>query len=192
MTDTSSTGRRIVLVRHATPLIDPARPAGEWALDERSAGDVRRLAEALQRLGVDSLVTSPEPKAARTAHLIAQALRLRVTHDDALREQGGGTVPWFDDQAAFRSAVADHFLRHKEAVFGRESSDAAVARFREGVDRACARHSLPVLVTHGRVMCGYMGRTLGRDPMEFWSDLQMPDAYVVDPEAGTVSRVNPM
>jgi broad specificity phosphatase PhoE len=181
--------RRLVLVRHARPDIDPLRPAGEWPLAAGAAASVERLAASLDGLGADGVITSPEPKAAATARILSTALDLPLSEDDAFREQGGDGIPWFDDPAEFHAAVANHFARHDAVVFGAESSSMAALRFANGVERSRSMYRYPIVVTHGRVMCGYLRRATGVDPMTIWPSLQMPDALAVVRDAGTIARV---
>lgn len=185
---TTSHARKLVLVRHALPVIVQDRPPEEWSLHDDAAADVECLAGELRRQGIDGIVTSPEPKAIGTAHLIATKLDIPVTEDDALREQGGGSVPWLEGEA-FGRTVAEHFARPDEAVFGTETSNAAADRFAIGVDRACRQYTLPAIVTHGRVMCAWLRRAVGRDPMEIWPHLRLPDALLVDQEKGTAEWI---
>lgn len=189
MQGAASQARRIVLVRHARPDIDPARPAGEWSLAHDAGEVVNRLAANLGGLGVDGVLSSPEPKALATARILSTALDIPLAEDDAFREQGLDSVPWIPDQDGFVAVVRDHFARPDAAVFGDEPSTMAAARFADGVERALEMHGFPIVVTHGRVMCGYLRRATGVDPMEIWPTLRMPDALVVDPGAPTIVRV---
>jgi broad specificity phosphatase PhoE len=182
-------GTSIVLVRHARPVIDPGRPPGEWALDELYAPDVQALVESLRPLGLDGVVTSPEPKAVGTARAIVDALGVPLSEDEALREQGSGPIPWFENPDDFRGAVAEHFRRRDEAVFGGEASADAAGRCDGAVGRARARFRRPALVTHGRVMCGYLRDELHVDPVFIWSDLRMPDALMLDFEKRSLTRI---
>ena len=175
----------LVLVRHARPLIDPRRPAATWDLHPAAGPDVAQLAEAIRPLGVDGVASSLEPKAQATAAILAERLGLPLTIEDAFREQSSEGLPWLGDEA-FRAAVAEHFARPQEAVLGTESSADAARRFAAGVDRARADFRRPVVVTHGRVLCGYLAQTLGIAPLPLWSGLRLPDALLVDLAAGTV------
>lgn len=180
---------KIVLVRHARPEIDPAYPAGIWELAGDAGVAVDRLAMDLAGLSVDGIVTSPEPKAAATAQIIAAALDLPRSEDESFREQGLDTTPWISGPDGFVQAVRDHFACPEEAVFGDEPSSVAAARFAFGVERARAMHQYPVIVTHGRVMCGYLREAIGVEPMDVWPTLRMPDALVVDLDGKTLERV---
>ncbi len=171
---------RILVVRHAKPVVDAGRPSREWDLAESTRDDVLSLAARLGPFDVDGIITSPERKAVATAGIIATELRLAVVEDPAMHEQGGEAVPWIGSESAFHEAVARHFARPAEVVLGNESSDDAVKRFGAGVERARAHYRFPLLVGHGRVMSGFIARITDTHPMQVWTDLRMPDAFVVD------------
>jgi broad specificity phosphatase PhoE len=171
---------RIVLVRHAKPMVDPGRPSHEWDLEDGAWEDVVSLAAHLGPFDVDGIITSPERKAVATAGIIATELRLPVVVEPALHEQGSQAVPWVGSERVFREAVARHFARPREVVLGNESSDDAVKRFCAGVERARACYRFPLLVGHGRVMSGFIAPIAETRPMEIWTDLRMPDAFIVD------------
>jgi broad specificity phosphatase PhoE len=84
----------------------------------------------------------------------------------------------------FQAAVAEHFSRPTDVVLGAESSSAAVDRFEMAVNRARMDRRCPILVSHGRIMCGYMARAVGIDPMSIWPTLLMPDAIMLDLDTG--------
>ena len=180
---------RLVLVRHAEPVVDPQRLAHEWQLADGAEKEALSLAAQLRSLGVDGIMTSPERKAAATAEVIAIVLGLELGEETLLREQGGESVPWFESGSAFRTAVADHFSRPDEVVLGNESSNEAVERFATAVERARSRYRFPLLVAHGRIMSGFAGRVIDTHPMDFWKDLRMPDAFVIDFLTRTCKRL---
>jgi len=97
-------------------------------------------------------------------------------------------LPWMDAPEAFTAAVRRHFEQPRAAVLGDEPSAEAAGRFSSAVERARSRYRFPVLVTHGRVMCAYLGATTGIDPMRAWERLRMPDALILDMESGTYAR----
>lgn len=180
---------RIVLVRHAKPVVDPQCPAHDWGLVEGAEENLLSLVARLRPLDVDGIITSPERKAAATARIIAIELGLGVVEEPALREQGGEYVPWIGTKHGFRAAVGGHFARPEEAMLGNESSTEAVERFITAIERARARYHLPLLVTHGRVMSGFLARVLDTYAVSVWKELRMLDALVVDLLRRTCLRV---
>jgi broad specificity phosphatase PhoE len=154
-------------VRHAAPEIDPARPASAWELSAEGRAAAAALAP---RVRADAVVSSPEPKALQTA----VALGAPVTVDPRLREHDRAGVGWREDFAAL---VEAGFARPGEVVFGVESFDAAHTRFAVAVDAAVAAHpgERLAIVTHGTVIALYAARALGRDPVEVWRALALPD-----------------
>src|SRR4051794_41967110 len=53
-----------LLIRHAAPAIEPARPAAAWPLCDEGRAAARALGASLS---LDAVVSSPEPKALQTA-----------------------------------------------------------------------------------------------------------------------------
>jgi broad specificity phosphatase PhoE len=158
-----------MLVRHAAPEIDPARPAASWGLSAAGRAAARALAAALT---VDAVVSSPEPKALETAAALEAPLEI----DARLREhdRAGARFMARDD---FVAAVEAGFARPGEVVFGVESYDAALARFSAGVDAAAAAHGgeRVAIVSHGTVIALYVGQATGADPLTVWRRLRSPD-----------------
>ena len=82
---------RLYIVRHgiAVPHGDPDFADDDRPLTEQGVAHVRQVAKGLRRLKVkpDRIITSPLPRAARTAHVIADVLGLTdvLESDDALR-----------------------------------------------------------------------------------------------------------
>src|SRR4051794_38807245 len=126
-----ATAPSLLLIRHAAPEIDPARPAAAWSLSEAGRGAARALGT---QLSVDAVVCSPEPKALQTA----AAFDVPLTVDARLREHDRATIPHFATREEFVAAVEAGFERPDEIVLGVESYDAAHARFAAAVDAACA------------------------------------------------------
>jgi len=183
------TASRIILVRHAKPVLDASLPPRAWSLPPASHVQVERLVPPLLALGVDAVIASPEIKARQTGQVIADALHMRLAIDADIREQGGEHVPWIAREEAFRQAVVEHFARPEEAVLGEETSREAAERFSQAVARARLAYGCPVLVTHGRILSGYMGREFDVDPIKIWPDLRMPDAFEIDLDARTWTRI---
>ena len=75
---------RVVLVKHASPILDSSRPAREWRLGEEGEAQSRRLADRLRAFSPLRLVASPEPKAFKTGQVVAAELDLPITSVEGL------------------------------------------------------------------------------------------------------------
>jgi broad specificity phosphatase PhoE len=162
-------GLPLLLIRHAAPEIDPARPPAAWRLSDAGRAAAERLrAEVL----VAAVVSSPEPKALETAAALDASLEI----DPRLREHDRAGVPHFATQAEFVAAVESGFATPREVVFGVESYDAAHARFAAAVDAAIAAHpgERVALVSHGTVIALYAARATDADPVALWRGLGLP------------------
>lgn len=165
----------LLLVRHSAPEIDPEAPSEEWLLSEEGRRRCGPLAERLAAHAPRALLASTEPKARETAELIAPVLGLKVQLSDGLRETARRTVGWLRPEALEQS-IRKLLERPAEVVFGEESAHAALARFEQAVA------GLPdpaVVVSHGTVMSLYVAARTGRDPLELWRALELPDVVEV-------------
>ncbi len=173
--------RKLILIRHSISKVDPAKPAGEWALSAEGRQRCKPAAELLAPYRPGVVVTSREPKAAETGQLIAEALGLRCTTADGLHEHDRKGVGYLRTQEEFEQRVAHLFACPGQTVFGRESADEAHARFSRAVSDALAQYpgENVAIATHGTVMALFVARAAGLDPFEFWKQLTMPSLVVM-------------
>ena len=164
----------MILIRHARSVVDPATPAADWSL---APGAVESAAELGQHLQATTLIASTERKAIDTAAALGLG---PVLVSEAFCEV---TRPFYDDPNGLDETVARWFAG--ETVDGWEPHAEAVTRFAGGL----AEHAGDglVVVTHGTVMTAWLASTGAvTDPMAFWRDLRMPDAFAVGD--GSVQR----
>jgi broad specificity phosphatase PhoE len=160
-----------MLVRHAKPVVDTSVPAAEWALSAEGRAAAAELGRQLVLPAASVIVTSTEPKAIETG---AALTRSPVATSVAFCEV---TRPFYDAPGELERHVAEWFAG--ETVDGWEPRSHAVARFARGV--AERNHEHLVVVTHGTVMTAWLASMeLVDDPLGFWRDLRMPDAWSVE------------
>lgn len=181
--------RRLYLVRHAEPDINPSLPAAEWPLTARGVASSRRLASALSEFGPTVIVSSPERKAVETANLIAESLEIAVEVDDRVSEHGAGPDAFINDYAQFRSMVQRHFVDADQIVFRHESSLEAGSRFATCVGDTCVPEAVPVLVSHGRIMASWLAELSGTPAWDIWTSFRLPDLIEVDLDTQTFHTV---
>ena len=172
---------RIVLVKHAQPVLDGSRPARDWELGAEGEQQAVRLAGALERFAPFRLVSSPEPKAARTAALVAGQLGIVMDTIGDLRELDRPVLPILP-AAEHQRLNARVFAARDEAVLGAESASAALARFTAAIRTEMVRASGQNLVamSHGTVISLLVGACNPVDAFEVWQRLQCPSFVVLD------------
>jgi len=107
---------RLYLVRHgiAVPHGDPDFADDDRPLTPQGVAHVRQVAKGLRRLKVkaDRILTSPLPRAARTAHIVADVLGLAdvLESADALRaEHSGASIrEWLESRPEDRLMIVGH------------------------------------------------------------------------------------
>lgn len=174
-----ASSRRLILVKHAQPVLDAAVPPREWRLGREGEEQSHRLAERLRTFLPFTLVSSPEPKAVRTAEIVAATLGITSAVVDGLEEFDRPAMP-IVTRGEHTRLNASIFTTRARPVLGRESADAALARFSAAIDRALAplpsRHTL-VVIAHGTVIALFVAQQTGRDAFELWKRLECADCF---------------
>jgi broad specificity phosphatase PhoE len=173
----------VVLIRHAEPLMVGHTPAAEWSLTERGRNDARVLGTSLAGRSASTIVwTSPDRRAYETAAL---AFPLAVT--DVRNQLSEVKKPWYASADEHANAVAN-YLRG-EVVQGWESREDVITRIAQLKLDFESLESL-VLVSHGVLLTTWLDHEIGLDdPLSFWSDLRMPDAWELNLEEKSLERI---
>ena len=168
----------LYLVRHGRPVVDPSVPASTWVLDPEYEHLVTEMAARAPWSAGAVWFTSPEPKAARTARLLAGR---DVPLVDDLREhvrRGTGLLSDFVDSVgeAFAHPYSETHPGWEPIAQTRSRVVAAVRRILEdhpGRD--------VVLVGHGTAWTLLAAFLTGTEPdLERWRALTMPDVITVE------------
>lgn len=178
-------GRGVILIRHARPQVTPGTSSTTWTLGESAREDCVLLAHALPKDVAPVIYTSPEPKAAETATVIALRLGLRVASDGRLSEVD--RPPTWDED--YRSMVL-RYLENGEQP-GWEPAKAVSARFTAAVDEALAANPAGdvIVSNHGMALSLYAASVADIDLREFWAQLTFPDAFRLDFETKSLERL---
>jgi broad specificity phosphatase PhoE len=183
--------RTLVLIRHSESKADINLPPHRWGLTDQGRERCRFLAERLVTYPLDIIVTSPEPKARLTGEIVARYLHIPCTIADNLHEHrrdAGGML----DQQEFCTRVAEFFANPERLVFGLETAQEALKRFRGGIEAVMTQYPLKkvAIVTHGTVMSLFYGEITCQDAYQFWRQLGLPAFYTVSwPDCVVLSQV---
>ena len=168
----------LYLVRHGRPNVDPAVPASTWVLDPEHEHLVADLAARAPWPDDAVWFTSPEPKAARTAFLLA-GREVPIVED--LREHDRTDTTWVPD---FADAVGEAFARpYSEVCQGWEPIIRTRSRVVTAARKILAEHPGRdvVLVGHGTAWTLLAAVLAGTEPdLERWRSLAMPDVITVE------------
>ena len=173
----------LLLVKHAAPAIDPAKPAATWPLSEAGRLACADLASFLLPLDIEHIVSSDEPKAMETARLVAMRLGVESSAVAGLCEQRRLTAPFFETPTAFRAAVARALANPETLVLGEETASEACDRFARAVGSLIETwpHDGPICaVTHGTVISLLVESWCGVDALETWDSLSLPSVVQID------------
>ena len=126
------------------------------------------------------LVSSSEPKAFETAHLVAQRMHTSVQVVDGIQEHDRSNTSWLGPEE-FDCAVAAFFHRPAELVLGCETAQQASERFTKTMAEVTSRYAEQnvVVFTHGTVLSLYVTRATGLEPFTLWKRLGMPSFVVL-------------
>ena len=158
-------------------------PGAEWPLTEEGRKGAAALGRSLAgRFSNAIVLTSPERRARETTAL---SLRLAVAE---IRDQLSEVKkPWYASDNEHTSAVAKYLKG--ETVEGWERREDVISRIALLKSDFGSSKRL-VFVSHGLLLTTWIDHEIGlSDPFSFWSDLRMPDAWVIDFEDKSLERI---
>lgn len=172
--------RKLILVKHSLPAIDPNVPAREWHLSDVGRERCRALAEHLSVYHPAAILSSLEPKAIETAQIVTDALHSSFTTMRDLHEHDRSNVA-FETRERFEQQVAEFFLKPDQLVFGAETAAQAHRRFANVVHGLIEEHAKGnlVIVAHGTVITLFVSRAMQIDPFALWKRLGLPSFVVI-------------
>ena len=172
---------KLILIKHASPQVDPNVSSHEWKLSPAGREKAMALGERLRAHAPNVIFTSDEPKAIETAQIVADALGVRHEIVPDLHEHDRSNVPQMPTRE-FISSVALFFKRPTELVLGRETAEQARQRTSGAIDAILSQHAGQDLavVTHGTVLALYLAPLLREDPFILWRQLGLPSFVVLD------------
>ncbi|WP_428938270.1 histidine phosphatase family protein [Fontivita pretiosa] len=172
---------RLILIKHASPLVVPGEPAHRWRLSEQGRAACVPLAEALRNHAPAVIVSSTEPKAVETAELVAA--HLAIPHETAsdLHEHDRSNVPHMRS-GEFISMMELMFRKPDQLVLGRETARQAQQRFSRAVESVINRHKDRdlAIVSHGTVIALFVAQHSATPAFQLWRTMQLPSFVVME------------
>ena len=172
--------RKLILIKHASPLVIPGTPAQEWKLSDKGKESCVALAEALRKYEPAVFVSSEEPKARETAEITASRLSAPFETAPDLHEHDRSNVPHMRS-GEFISHMEVFFRKREERVLGNETAYEAQGRFSRAIDAVLAKHASGnvAVVAHGTVIALFLHAHGGKKPFELWREMGLPSFAVL-------------
>ncbi|WP_419878942.1 histidine phosphatase family protein [Brevibacillus centrosporus] len=166
----------IYMVRHAeSPFTLNAEETRE--LSRKGWKDAERIAEILQREGVDAFVSSSYKRAIQTIEIAAKRLGKSIVIDSRFRERDLARHDHFfiDMEQAVERAFSDPAFSYP----GGESNAVAGVRGVKALEELLAtyRGKKVAIGTHGNIMTIIMNRFDSTYDFQFWRKTTKPDLY---------------
>jgi len=174
---------RLMLIRHAHPLVDPDVPAAQWPLSPEGREAAHALARRIDVEPDPVVATSDETKALETARIVADVTGGEVVVDARLREV---SRPWTPGgyRALAKAWLAGHHLD------GWESQATVSQRMAGAIDDIMgSADSTALVVGHGLAVTTFLAAVTDIEPVAFWTALRLPDAWWVDLREGRLERL---
>lgn len=181
---------KLILIKHAPPLVEPDVPADRWRLSQRGVERCGPLAERLGPHRPQVILSSREPKAVETAAAVARRLELPRLQADGLHEHNRTNVPHMRSHE-FISMVELFFRKPDELVLGRETANQARDRIASAVEKALQEHpdQTVAIVSHGTVIALFVAQHSDRSGFELWRQLGLPSFVVMSRPEMTVEQI---
>lgn len=196
---------RLILVKHASPVVDPTISSKKWVLSDAGKIACVTLAARLKEFEPTRIFTSTELKAIETGQLLGEALNIQSTSTEGLHEHDRSNVPHLRT-GDFLSSVANFFKQPDRLVLGMETATGATDRIEQAVSDLVSPAGLvspsepvstsdlispsdlvstsddtcTVVVTHGTVLALLAHRKLGLEPFALFRAMKLPSYLVVD------------
>jgi broad specificity phosphatase PhoE len=182
--------RKLVLIKHAAPLVDPAKSSDLWKLSDAGRFQCQALGERLESERLQWIVSSEEPKARETAEILSRKFGRPISSAVNLREHDRRNVPHMRSRD-FISMMELFFRKPNERVLGSESANEALERFSRAVDEVVASHTEGNvgIVAHGTVIALYLAAHSKRNGFELWRAMGLPSYAVLSVPERVVEEV---
>lgn len=183
--------RKLILIKHASPQVEPDAPPERWHLSDEGRQKCETLAGALRPLEPAVVVSSEEMKAIETGQIVAQHLGRPHHAAPDLHEHDRSNVPQLRT-AEYISMMELLFRRPNDLVLGNETAVAALSRFESALDEVLMAHpeGNVAVVSHGTVIALLLEKLdRQRRGFDIWRAMKLPSFAVVGLPGMGVERV---
>jgi len=173
--------KQLILIKHSLPEIVEEVPAREWELSEKGRVRAELLADRLRQYQPEVIISSTEIKARQTAEIIGVSLGITPHAIEGLHEHDRSHSPFYSREK-FQALVREFFDKPDMLVFGDETANQALVRFRDSMDAIMESYADKklVIVGHGTVISLFVSWLTGVDGYLLWKDFGLPSFVLLN------------
>ncbi|WP_053220057.1 histidine phosphatase family protein [Virgibacillus senegalensis] len=174
---------KVVLVKHAKPIITPAVPSPHWELSSEGIKQAENLSRKLDKYSIDTIFSSEEPKAIQTAKTVSKQLNCPIAIKKNLHEHERLKNQKIYPEKEWKRLIDAFFTRPDELIFGEETAVQARERFDRAMKSLLADRTAQqdkVIVTHGTVISLFVEKYNSVKGFELWNKLGLPSYVELD------------
>ncbi len=183
---------KLLLVKHAKPVISSSTSSSRWELSEDGIEQAAKFAPLFNRYDFDTIFSSEEPKAIHTARMIAAELKRQVEIKKDLHEHDRHKNRKFYPQKEWKSIIQTFFDCPNDLVFGAETATEALERFDAAVKSVIdgqPKQKDRIIVAHGTVISLFVEKYNSVNVFELWQKLGMPSYVELDLETFQLQEI---
>ncbi|MFN8398746.1 MAG: histidine phosphatase family protein [Anaerolineales bacterium] len=182
--------KNIILVKHSLPEIVSTAPAKEWRLSQSGQIRCAALAEKLEPISPDVIISSVEPKAIETGQIITKKLNKPFSMVNGLQEHDRTNIGLLE-KTEFENKVKEFFDKPESLVFGRETACQSLARFSKAISSIESEYPDKniVIVAHGTVITLFVSKFNAVEAFSFWRKLDLPSFVVLSLPSHKIVKV---
>ncbi|MCP3748023.1 MULTISPECIES: histidine phosphatase family protein [Paenibacillus] len=165
--------KKIYFVRHA----QATGQEPDARLTDEGTRQAEQLADFMENVGVEYIVSSPWIRAVRTIQPLAERRQLQVYTDLRLQERvlsGEHLDHWLD---VLEQTYLDEDLKLEGGESSREAADRGIQLVQELIERA---EKTVIIVTHGALLSLLIRHYDPQFGFEEWKKLSNPDIYLLE------------
>jgi len=172
--------RRLILIRHAMPRIDPNRHPSTWHLSSEGATQTLEFCERISHYELNKIYTSPEPKALETAAIMAEKYNVPLEKIDQLRDVDRNPQGYVR-KSDYDISIRNFFTNPASMILGDETADDCYYRLKSVVDYLMSNDNCGniVAVSHGLILSVFLSRVLKIGAFKIFNQLVLPSLIVL-------------
>jgi 2,3-bisphosphoglycerate-dependent phosphoglycerate mutase len=185
---------KLVLIKHAMPILSGTMPSNEWILSDDGKEKSKRLAEYLKDYQMTNIYCSTEPKAIETASIAGDILEKEVVVTEQIHEHERTSNRKIFPIAEFHEKMRKFFRYPDVLIFGDETATIAKQRYLKAVQSIVDNEQDGndiVIISHGTVMTLFVSHYNEVNQFDLWDSLGLPSIIELSLEDFSLQKVIP-